>query len=110
MFGSSPTRAHSVKCMKKDKSTNSQNHIRLNCKASITHIETVTEVHKVWVVPHDEVAHLLDLTGQEKLRKPDGEMRSIDSLIWAEDNESCEGGNTKVYGVFKDRDVPCQCL
>jgi len=74
MFGSSPIQPRSAKRMKKDKSTDSQNRIRLNHKASITRIETVTEVPKVWAVPHDEMAYLLDLTGQKELRTPDGEM------------------------------------
>jgi len=86
--------------MKKDTSADSQHRIRLNHKASIARIETVTEGPKVWTVPYDEMAYLLDLTSQkEKLRKPDSEMRSIDSLIRAEVSKD---SMHRFYLIFAD--------
>ncbi|KAF8580252.1 hypothetical protein K439DRAFT_1619957 [Ramaria rubella] len=91
--------------------------IRLTTKKTVAKIERLTTIPKVWAVPRDNTTYLLDLSEDpDKLCKPDGTTRTIDSLIRVEDHESWAGssgskrGDTWVQNALGDAPVRCRTV
>ncbi|KAF8590747.1 hypothetical protein K439DRAFT_1611685 [Ramaria rubella] len=94
---------------KKRKAITLNKGIWLTTKKTVAKIERLTTIPKVWAVPWDNTAYLFDLSEDpDKLCKPDGMTRTIDSLIHMEDHESWAGssgskrGNTWVQNALGD--------
>ncbi|KIJ25807.1 hypothetical protein M422DRAFT_273184 [Sphaerobolus stellatus SS14] len=87
--------------------------IKITRKTTVSGIKVIKELPKIWTVPRDGSAYLVDITETaEDSQTLNGKARSMDGLIRAHDHDSWRGssgrseGDCVVYaGIFGDNSV-----